>query len=873
MTLVGVFTTDTDLTIQLWDEALSRLTGISATDAVGRPLISVIPDLVDRGLLSRFHRALEIGSVEVLAPAFHHYLIPSSPLNSPSRFDKMQQRVSIAPLRDGDSIAGLLVTIEDVTERIDRELTLAEQLKQGDESSRLRAAEALVHDEALDPAPLLHSLKDESWKVRRIAVKGVAKRAAPEAIAALLKAVHENHQNPALLNSALQVLGSSDVDTLSPLLEFLAGPDPNLRMQAALALGEQRDPRTIPALIKALDDNDTNVRYHAIEALGKLQALEAVEPLVQVAESRDFFLAFPALEALTNIGDARIAPLVVRFLEDDLLREPAAVVLGQLGNDKAVGPLVRLLNVPNAATELIARALANLYDRYQSQYGEGEYIADLTRNEIAPTGFQNLIDTLARPNLHDLRPIALVLGWLKGGAVDRALTRLLGHAEVRDEIVEALVRHGTGTLKLLIEQLDAEDVEVRRAAVIALGRIGDATAIPALLRILEDESQAVDVAQALGQIGDNRALDGLIAIMGSPDSSIRQAAVSAVNSLASPSLRDRIIPLLHDADPNVRESAVKVAGYFGYPEVEEILLALCEDKDERVRCAAIEHLAYFDTGLVVGVVVQAFKEGSAKVRAAAARALANLGSSEAVPHLLNGLEDSDMWVRYFSTRSLARHSSADSIDALHRLLEREKLTPVRIAALDVLGQMGDLRSMEITARLSDSDDAALAAAAVTALGKIGDASAVPPLIQRLRSPHAGVRTAAANALGYRREASALQELQRVGATDVDRKTGEAAILALKQIASDDAIIALITLLTDPHRREVASTALSEVGDEQIESVARGLRHSSTRVRRETVEVLARMKRPKASEFLQIALTDPDPLVRSSAAHVLGQERD
>ena len=46
-------------------------------------------------------------------------------------------------------------------------------------------------------------------------------------------------------------------------------------MQAALALGEQRDIRAAGALIKALKDEDTNVRYHAIEALGKLKAVDA----------------------------------------------------------------------------------------------------------------------------------------------------------------------------------------------------------------------------------------------------------------------------------------------------------------------------------------------------------------------------------------------------------------------------------------------------------------------------------------------------------------------------------------------------------------------------------------------------------------------
>src|SRR5687767_2687525 len=148
MTQIGVFTTDVDLVIQVWDTTLVRLTGISEESASGQALTAVLPDLEQRGLWKRFQRALNQGSVEVLAPAFHHYLIPCAPLTPSNYFDKMQQRVTIAPLRDGDSVAGLIVTVEDVTERLERERELATRLAASDEATRLSAAETLSNDEA-----------------------------------------------------------------------------------------------------------------------------------------------------------------------------------------------------------------------------------------------------------------------------------------------------------------------------------------------------------------------------------------------------------------------------------------------------------------------------------------------------------------------------------------------------------------------------------------------------------------------------------------------------------------------------------------------------------------------------------------------------
>jgi HEAT repeat protein len=475
----------------------------------------------------------------------------------------------------------------------------------------------------------------------------------------------------------------------------------------------------------ALQDEDSNVRYHAIEALGKLQAADAVDALAEIAESKHFFLSFPALDALAKIGDTRVAPKIVPLLEDDLLREPAVTLLGQLGDDAVVAPLTALWNTPTAPTNLIAAALAKLHDRYQEQYGEGAYIAELTNREISPTGIQNLLDALETPDNEDLRAIALVLGWLKRSGVVRALTRFMGRVDLRDEIIEALVRHGSTTLDLLIAQLTAEDLEVRRSAVVALGRIGDSSATSALVNTLSEESLAVDAANALAQIGDPQAVDGLLTLIGHHDASTRQAAVSALNALLPPSMSKRIIPLLHDRDPNVRESAVKIVGYFGYPESAGALLELSRDADERVRCAALEHLPYVDDEQSFSVLVHALKKETPNVRAAAARALGTMDRPEVVQQLIEALADDDAWVRYFSARALGRRRSKDGIAALETLVQYERFNHVRIAALDSLGQIGESgarvedreRVAGIVRGLVQDDDPDVAHAAEAALAR------------------------------------------------------------------------------------------------------------------------------------------------------------
>lgn len=707
--------------IRIWDAALERLTGIRADAVRGKSVVELIPDLEERRLLARFRRVIDEGVVEVLSPAFHHYLIPCRPSSPSKLFERMRQRVTIAPLLEEGGIVGALVTIEDVTARIERERALSEQLAHAPEAERLSAALAFAQDESLEPArPLLAALGDESWRVRRAAVEGLARRAAPDAIAALLASVRENHHNLAVLNSALQVLTMSDVDTLSPLVEFLEGADADLRIQAALALGEQRDARAVPALVAALEDEDLNVRYHAVEALGKLRAAQAADALAGVAETRDFFLAFPALDALKQIGDARVVPRVLPLLEDELLREAAAELLGVLGDEEAVAPLAALLNTPDAPTLAAALSLAALHDRYAELYGEGSYIADLSRAAINATGAQNLLEALGETEGGDLRPLALVVGWLEGAAVERALTRLLGHRDARGEVLEALVRHGAGVTELLIEQLGSEDLEIRKAATVALGHIGDARAAPALVEVLEEEDaeMVIAAADALAKIGDPRAFEPLLARVGDPHAAVRQAVVGALNSLGLPEMPARVLPLLSDAEPNVRESAVRIAGYFGYAECADLLLERCLDEDERVRRAAVEHLPYLEDERATPALVNALRHETPRVRAAAAAAMAQSEEERVSTHLIGALADEDSWVRYFAARSLGRQEVAESAEALAALAQSDKSNHVRIAAVEALGRIGGETALRAVSPLADSGEPDLARAAVVALGML-----------------------------------------------------------------------------------------------------------------------------------------------------------
>lgn len=873
---IGIFTTDTKLEITSWDEWMSDATRIPSAQAKGRLLDELFPDIVERGILTKFESVLKEGVVEILAPAFHQYLLYCEPSTKSRFFNQMQQKVVIAPLLQERTVIGTIVTIEDVTARREREREFAEQLSSEDEQVRVKAVEALTGEKPeASVQPLVMALGDRSWYVRRAAVAGLGKKGSPEAVKALIAALRREHRNLSVLNSALQVLAIMDMDTLSPLLELLHDPDESIRIYACLALGEMGTQLAARGLIQALDDPDRNVRFHAIEALGKIRAGEAVEVLCRIAESEDFYLSFPAVDALMNIGDPEAAIRIVPLLENDLLAGAAADALGRLGTPETIQALAHMLNESRGPVSSIVQAFAALYSRYEKQFGEGSHIADLVRHLIEPTGASNLLLSLEGAGKPDLAAIVMVLGWLEYRNVEEALTRLLGQPEVRREVVESLVRHGKRVTELLIDQLRSQDPETVRAAVVALGRIGDPRSVPFLLPMLKDEALLIPVAAALAKIGNSRAFEPLLHFLSYPDPAGRQAVISALNSIGHPEMSKRVAGFLEDPDPVIRDSAVRIAGYFGYPNCADKLLALCGDPDEGVRSTAVEHIVYLEDERAEQYIAEALANGTTRVRVAAARALSHL-DERMIPLFLSAARDADPWVRYFALRSLSRQSlsglNPELLDRTYQcLVELIRFDParqVRIAAIETVALVGREKAVPIIASGLEDDNKDVIRAALSALGRIEHPDALRPIMNALTSKDSDLRHDAISALRHRSESESVNALLW-SATSSDPMISGAAIAALSQRGGPECIDALLNLTVDNSRRGAAINGLINLGEKAIDRIAKALSHSNPNIRTAAVEVLARMKKPAASERLLLSLEDPDPAVRLAAVRFLG----
>jgi HEAT repeat protein len=109
-----------------------------------------------------------------------------------------------------------------------------------------------------------------------------------------------------------------------------------------------------------------------------------------------------------------------------------------------------------------------------------------------------------------------------------------------------------------------DDPRVRRYLALALGRLGDRRAVPALLQAAKDsaangphadpETQIYSV-WALGAIGDPQAEPALAELAGSEDAGVRKAAVHALGSMPGEASRTVLASALSDRTEDVRWNA------------------------------------------------------------------------------------------------------------------------------------------------------------------------------------------------------------------------------------------------------------------------------------------------------------------------------
>jgi hypothetical protein len=136
----------------------------------------------------------------------------------------------------------------------------------------------------------------------------------------------------------------------------------------------------------------------------------------------------------------------------------------------------------------------------------------------------------------------------------RALEELaVDHWRSFQPAMDALTQVGRPIVALLAKEMTSKNADLRVRVAFVLGRIGDPSAVGALLPLLDDTSEEVQdrAATALLNIGGERALSAL----SMRTSDFRLSAAKAIGKLRASSRVDSLLPLLADPQKAVRQAA------------------------------------------------------------------------------------------------------------------------------------------------------------------------------------------------------------------------------------------------------------------------------------------------------------------------------
>jgi serine/threonine-protein kinase len=384
--------------------------------------------------------------------------------------------------------------------------------------------EVLSRGNRYDPNRLLDLFSDPQIpKAELVKVLTAHKEALqPKALLNLLNTVGKGSRS-AVFQLVDRVASESMVPVLIPYTQH---QDWLVRLHIAKTLSRFSTEAVRDALMRLLNDPHKNVRQVALEGLASLQIPVEVGPLCQLLRDADLTVQSKAIEAIIQINDPQAIHHLLDILQDEseYVRRAAVEVLNALGNTNAIKDL-----------------LGALRDK----------------------------DWWVRVRAAD------ALGNIGGPRVVEAILPLI---KDEDEFIRRCAVEVLNTTKderafhYLVEALADEDWWVRERAVDALASLGDTRAVPALLRLLEEDTETTPAAiRALVSLGDPQVIRPFLAKLHSHDKAVRKEILRGLASLTNAAyaedVRNAIVQAMPTFDVETRELAQEtlhaIASRFG----------------------------------------------------------------------------------------------------------------------------------------------------------------------------------------------------------------------------------------------------------------------------------------------------------------------
>ena len=244
--------------------------------------------------------------------------------------------------------------------------------------------------------------------------------------------------------------------------------------------------------------------------------------------------------------------------------------------------------------------------------------------------------------------------------------------------------------------LRSDSREVQQRAVFALGQMRDTLAVDLILPFLDSSSPElrVETVFALGQLGTAKAEAHISHNYGrETDLEVKRAMLEALGKIGGSLALQTLIPALQDPIPILRGEAALALGRMAYrkvdlPPLTDALAPLADDPPAEVRWRAVYALMRIADSSSFSILLKKTQDSDERVRMQAARGLGAIGNSDAVAALAKlATRDPDWRVRVNGTAALGRLR----FTAPHLMIAAaDSNEHVRLTGLDALGRQLEL---------------------------------------------------------------------------------------------------------------------------------------------------------------------------------------
>ena len=276
-----------------------------------------------------------------------------------------------------------------------------------------------------------------------------------------------SHQDPAVVHAALDHLRKNPNERVLPWLAkvFSSSRTPAVRKKAFSIVEATASARTANLALQALEDDDEDIRFRAVALLSKFPDESHIGPLLRHCRNDS-----------SRMRDAAIAALGPLLAKSQTWSDEVLPLLSD------TNPKVRQLASKIIATQE-PRSIADAFLRtFRETYGPSKDRAVEALRELGPQFIQAFLD--------------------RGQSSDPGEAALSGSIAVTIRSPE-VVPH-------CIRFLSGQDWWLRDRAAMALAEIRDESALPHLLKMLQDPESNLSAAAALGAWGTPQALPALL---------------------------------------------------------------------------------------------------------------------------------------------------------------------------------------------------------------------------------------------------------------------------------------------------------------------------------------------------------------------------